>query len=175
MPRGICALRSTYHVLINIFTFVITSYRSCWSFSASGTKFDGSSTVSYCRLKRKIGKTCPNLLNYGDTRCLLKTHPIRQVDPVALQVPSHRGWVCFLDCPLHCLLATPWTHHLATTSYLSVSLIHELYFSGKPTHRTNNSFVPSGRVRLCKPFSMRYWLSEISCSSSGYQLHFTSS
>ena len=44
-------------------------------------------------LKEKMGKTCPGLSNYGDTRCLLKPHPIRQVDPVALQVPSHIGWV----------------------------------------------------------------------------------
>ena len=50
-------------------------------------------------LKEKMGKTCPGLSNYGDTRCLLKPHPILQVDPVALQVPSHIGLVCFLDCP----------------------------------------------------------------------------
>ena len=49
-------------------------------------------------LKEKMGKTCPGLSNYGYTKCLLKPHPIRQVDPVALQVPSHIVWVCFLDC-----------------------------------------------------------------------------
>ena len=125
--------------------------------------------------KEKIGKTCPSLSNYGDTRCLLKPHPIRQVDPVALQVPSHIGWVCFLICPSHCLAATPGTHHSATTSYLSVSFIHEFYFPGQPFHRTNISFVPLVRVRLCKTFSIRYWLSEIFCSSSGYQMPLTSS
>ena len=123
--------------------------------------------------KEKIGKACPSLSNYADTRCLLKPHPIRQVDPVALKVPSHIGWVCFLDCSSHCLVATPGTHHSATTSYLSVSVIHEFYFSGQPSHRTNISFVPLGRVRLRKTFSMRYWSFEISCSFSGYQLPLT--
>ena len=107
-------------------------------------------------LKEKIGTTCPSLSNYGDTRCLLKQHLICQVDPVALLVGSHIGWVCFLDCPSHCLVATPGTHHSATTSYLSVSVIHELYFSGKPSHRTNISLVPLSRLHLCKTFSMRY-------------------
>ena len=125
--------------------------------------------------KEKMGKTCPGLSNNGDTKCSLKPHPIRQVDAVALQVPSHIDSVCFLDCPKHCLVATPGTLHSASTSYLSVSFIHELYFSGKPSDRTNNSFVPLGRVRIRKTFSMRYWLSEISCSSSGYQLPLTAS
>ena len=120
--------------------------------------------------KEKIAKTSPNLSNYGDTRCLLKPHLIRQVAPVALQVPSHIGWVCFLDCLSHCLVATHGTHHSATTSYFSVSVIHELYFSGQPYLRTIISFVPLGKVRLRKTFSMRYWLSDISCSYSGYQL-----
>ena len=125
--------------------------------------------------KEKICKTFPSFSNYRDTRCLLKPHPIRQVDPVALQVPSHIGWVCFLDYPLHCLVATTKTHHSSTTSYLPVFVIHELYFSGQPSNQTNSSVVPLGRVRLCNTFSMRYWLSEIYCSSSGSQLSFTSS
>ena len=138
VARGIFAPRSTSNVLINTFSFVIQSYRSCWSFSASGTMFDSSSFVSNCRLKEKIGTTCPSLSNYWDTKCLLKPHPIRQVDPVALQVPSHIGWVCFLDCLSHCLVATPGTHHSATTSYLSVSVIHELFFW--PTFAQNKYF-----------------------------------
>ena len=46
-------------------------------------------------LKEKMGKTCPSFSNYGDTSSLLEPHPIRQIDPVALQVSSHIGWVCF--------------------------------------------------------------------------------
>ena len=125
--------------------------------------------------KEKIGKTFSSLSNYGDTRCLLKPHLICQVDPVALQVPSHIGMVCFLDCLLHCLVATPGTHHSSTTSYLSLSFIHELYYSGQRSHRTNSSFMPLGRVRLRKTFSVPYWLSEISGSSSGYQVPVTAS
>ena len=125
--------------------------------------------------KENMGKTCPSLFNSGDTRCRLMPHPILQVDQVALQVSSHIGWVCFLDCPSYCLVSSLGTHHSATTSYLSVSFIHELYLSGQPFHRTKRSFVPSGRVRLCKTFSFRHWLFEISCSSSGYQLPFTAS
>ena len=83
-----------------------------------------------------MGKTCPSLCNYVDTKCLSKQHPICQEDLVALQVPSHIGWVCFLDCLTHYLVARSGTHHSTTTSYLSVSFIHELYFSGQPSHRT---------------------------------------
>ena len=122
-----------------------------------------------------MSKTCPILSNYGDMRCRLKPYLIRQVDQVALQVPSHIGWVCFLNCLSHCLVARPGIYYSAKTSFLSVSFIHQLYVYVQPSHQTNSSFVPTDKIRLCKTFSMRYWLSKISCSCFRYKLPFTAS
>ena len=63
------------------------------------------------------------MFNYVDTKCLLEPHPIRQEDLVAFQVPSHIGWVCFSDCPSHCLLAITTIHRFKTTSYFLFCLL----------------------------------------------------
>ena len=85
-----------------------------------------------------MGKTCPSLSNYKDTRYWLKLHLIRQENPVTLQVPSHIGLVCLLNCSLHCLGARPETYHSATTSFLFVYFIHKLNLIGQPSTRTNS-------------------------------------
>ena len=54
-------------------------------------------------------------------------------------------------------------------------LYPRVVFFWPPSHRTNNSFTPSGKVHFCKTFSMQSCFSKISCSSFGYQLPFTTS
>ena len=106
-------------------------------------------------------KTYLWLSNYLITKCRLKTHSIRQVDQVALQLPIHIGLACIFDCPSH-LGSKTWNSLLCDEIVLSVSFNHELYLSEQPSHRTNSSFVPVGRVRLFKTFSMQYLLFVIS-------------
>lgn len=49
-----------------------------------------------------------------------------QVNKLVLLVSSYLGLDCSLYCILHCLVARFGTYHTDSTSYLSLSFIHEL-------------------------------------------------
>ena len=127
-------------------------------------------------LNRKLISLNQVLSNYVNTICLLKPHLSRQINRSIGFARAVSYWLgLFLDFFQNCLVTRTETHHSATTSYLSLLFIHELYLSCPFSNPTNSFVVLFGSVRLRMTFSMRSRLSEIFCSFVGYQLPFTSS
>ena len=119
-----------------------------------------------------MGKTCPVLFNFDDTNCLLMPHLIRQLDPVALKILFHIIWVFRL--PLTLLGSNTWNSSLNDDMVLFNFLyLRDVFILANVTTKQIFLFFPSVRVRLRKSLAMRYLLSEISCSSSLYQLPVT--